>query len=259
MGIQQDLDELERQIAEFEKVLGKRSRPATNNPYDLLAPSAYPHNDDDGDGNEHPYDAQMNELTDGEDDPDVDPDQDELDSGELDDTDDDNDPEPPLSLRNNRQRMGKAYAQVDSATTGTNTPPPVTHKFESKINYIKARDGCSASEAASRARRENPILYEIYLKSGLAKSLAPYSNNYWAAVQDQMRKYALTETVARQRVEQMFGANIPKPDLAKGDTPVTRFHSVGTKIMQKRGIERTEALRLARKRNPRLFAKFQEV
>jgi hypothetical protein len=173
-------------------------------------------------------------------------DPDNMDSGELDASNSDDDQDPELSLTNNRRRMGKRYGQVDSATTGT--------KFEQRVAYVKARDGCSASEAASRARKENPILYESYLKSGLAKG----SNTYWAKVQERML-LGDSQTVAEQKVLHAFGKTLATPDINKSADVVDFMRITDSIMKQHPGLSRVEAMRKARLRNPRAFGRYQNV
>jgi hypothetical protein len=43
------------------------------------------------------------------------------------------------------------------------------------------------------------------------------------------------------------------------DSPVTKFFAITDRIMKSRGCSKVEAMQLARKRNPRLFGRFQNV
>jgi hypothetical protein len=91
-------------------------------------------------------DLPVNALADQDGDSDVEPDPNELDDSELDNTAsnamDDTDPE--LDTTAARRRLGKRYGQ--NSSSGNHA---LTHKFESKVRFVKARDKCTAAVAAT--------------------------------------------------------------------------------------------------------------
>jgi hypothetical protein len=246
------LDKVERAIEDLEAV-HKRSRPSTNNPLDdALMSSAYdsPINDldedDDGDADEAPgYDGEDWDGDDGNGDDDNGDD----DDGDYDEDDDEAAVEHPRHLR----KLAKVYGRTSSTTSGTNTPPPMTHKWAAKVRHIQARDKVTPAEATRRARVENPVLYADYQRSGL-KGNARHQD----LIADEVRK-GFNPTVAAQRVLHLYGS-AGAPDLMKGDTLTTRFMRCVDKVIKRHpGMSRMEAMQAARERNPRLFARFQNV
>ncbi len=121
---------------------------------------------------------------------------------------------------------------------------PTTHKFEAVAQNLAAEHGVPISTATVMARKQFPRLYQSYQQSGLQDNAA---RSHQALVTAEIDK-GFSEVVAKQRVMHAYG-EAPR-DLMKGDTAVTKFMRVTDRIMQKRGVERTEAMRLARKRNP---------
>jgi hypothetical protein len=149
-----------------------------------------------------------------------------------------------------RPNLDKAYG--NSSSNGS--PLPVTSKWEAVVQNLSNEHGIPLSTASVMARKQFPRLYQTYQESGLQGNAA---RTHQALVTAEMDK-GFSEIVAKQRVAHAYGST--PADITKfADSPVTRFNAVVTKLMEERGIERTEALRLARKRNPALFAKFQEV
>jgi hypothetical protein len=249
------LDQVEGVVETLE--LEKRSRPSTNNPLDdALMSSA--------------YDAPVNDLDD-EDLDDSDDSDDEAPGydgedwdGDTDDSDGSEDDEaerrgathttvPIQRGQAGRDVMLKYYGQVDSSTMHSETPPLRHHRFESKIRNIMARDKVQPAEAARRARVENPVLFADYQRSGLQGHAS-----HQALVTAEMRK-GFSRTVAEQRIMHLYG-NTAGPTLTKGDTVTTRFmRCVDTVMKRHPGMSRMEAMQAARERNPRLFARFQNV
>jgi hypothetical protein len=144
--------------------------------------------------------------------------------------------------------LTKAYG--NSSSNGS--PLPVTHKWEATVQNLAAEHGVPLATASVMARKAFPRLWISYQQSGLQDNAA---RSHQALITERMDK-GHSELIAKQQVAHLYGST--PIDLMKGDTPVTRFNAVVTKLMQERGIERTEALRLARKRNPTLFAKYCE-
>jgi hypothetical protein len=187
----------------------------------------------------HEYDDQLDEM-DGDDD-------------DGDDDDDDED-DPELSTSRNRERMFNRGQPEQYQKAYGGSPLPMHHKFETVVQRISSERNIPKAEAAAVARKENPTLFSDYQQSGLQGN----------ATQSQQRLVALevakgfSPEVAAVRVAHAYGV-VPQ-DLAKSanENPVLKFNRVVTKIMEERGVERTEALRLARKRNPSLFAKYCE-
>jgi hypothetical protein len=185
---------------------------------------------------------------------DWDPDDSDDSLGDADEGEDDGDDEfdnpgrRRLLNRGEPMQYQKAYSQ--NASSGS--PLGQTHKFETVVQRISAERGISKTDAAVAARRENGTLFESYQESGLQGNAAA---SHQALVTAQMDK-GHSELIAKQQIAHLYGST--PIDLMKGDTPVTRFNAVVTKLMAERGIERTAALRLARKRNPALFAKYCE-
>jgi hypothetical protein len=167
-----------------------------------------------------------------------------LDDGPLDHGNDD---DPELSTTRNRERLTNRGRPEHYQPIGG------PHKFETVVDRMVRESGGKLSklEAMQQARRENPTLAQAFADSSLSKS-------YRDLVNAEIDR-GFSPLIAKQRVLHAHGNNIAIPDINKGDTPVTRFNAVVTKLMEERGIERTEALRLARKRNPTLFAKYCEV
>jgi hypothetical protein len=231
------LDDVEAvvKMAEVEK----RNRPYY--PADEMA-SAYtaPINDVDADDDDDDGDADEAAGYDGED-------------WDADDdaTDDDDDGDLEDGVEHPR-RVSKVYGRTYSATSGTNSPPPLTHKFETKVREIQHRDGVGPMEAARRARREHPVLHRNYAQSGLMGNA-----DRQALLSAEINK-GFSPVVAAQRVMHLHGS-VGAPDLMKGDTSAVRFMRCVTKIMKRTGLQRTEAMQQARLRNPRLFARFQNV
>jgi hypothetical protein len=154
---------------------------------------------------------------------------------------------------------------------------PNKHKFESKIDFIRDRDGCSKTEAQSRARQEHPTLYADYQQHvanettqqqhtrrggyGLGKRLP---DSFEVLVGKEMIAAGCTEEIAKQRIVQKFGADVLRRRMFKrdgsGETLVTRFMAKVDETMLAEDLyDRSEAMRRVRKRYPHLFGAMQSV
>jgi hypothetical protein len=80
------------------------------------------------------------------------------------------------------------------------------------------------------------------------------------AVADQVAK-GHSLTVAKQIVQHTYGNTLPRSDILKGagDTLVTSFMAKCNQVMVEEGCDRTEAMRIVRKRHEGLFDAFQLV
>jgi hypothetical protein len=153
---------------------------------------------------------------------------------------------------------------------------PNKHKFESKIEFIQNRDGCSKTEAQSRARMEHPSLYSDYQQHvanettqqqhtrragyGLGKRVP---DTFETLVVAEMRK-GCTEEIAAQRVVQQHGSAVLRKRMFKrdgsGETLVTRFMAkVDQTMIEEDLYDRSEAMRRVRKRYAHLFGAMQSV
>jgi regulator of RNase E activity RraB len=138
--------------------------------------------------------------------------------------------------------------------------PPMTHKFESKIAFIQHRDGCTRAAAQTKARLENPTLFQNYQQSGLVGNAADSGQQlttYDKMVRAEIRK-GCSPNVAAQRVSYAH-PDLARQTLAKAAASPVEFMAKVDEAMQANGCSRTAAMQQVRKQFPSLFAKFQNV
>jgi hypothetical protein len=239
--LQEDLDALDAQLAELNKVLDHKLKQD---------------GDDDGNGNGD-YDDQLDAMA-----HDSGSDDDNNDNGD----DDDDDDGIALSTTNNRKRMlnpgrplhyqpdlEKAYG--DNASSGS--PLPVTHRWEALVQNLAAEHGVPLSTASVMARKQYPRLWVSYQQSGLQGNA---SSSHQQLVATEMAK-GLSREIAEQRVMHAHGS--APLDLNKcADSPVVRFMRTVDTIMKRQRqprLTRVEAMRKARLTNPRLFGRYQNT
>lgn len=175
---------------------------------------------DDGDE----YDDQMDDMSD---------------DGDDDDDDDDG----------NSGRYQKSYAQNSSS----GSPLGQTHKFETVTQRIAAERDLPLAEAAVAARKENPVLFANYQQSGLVGNAAA---SHQALVTAAMSK-GHSEIVAQRQALHALGS--PPWGLEKRDDSTVRFMDLVTKVMERDGLQRTDAMRKVRLAHPALAKRFAEV
>jgi hypothetical protein len=143
------------------------------------------------------------------------------------------------------------------------------HRFESRVEYIRDRDGVSKTEAMSRARVEHPVLYTEY-QGWLAdrstsqqhmtrgwQRIGKRGGSFEEMVSDQMIRKGVTAEVGAQRIANLYGYAATRDDnrlfKSSGESIVKRFQAEVAKIMDEDGCDATEATRLARIENPVLY------
>jgi hypothetical protein len=188
------------------------------------------------------------------------------------------------------------HRQVDHPQVVTH---PTWHRFMERARTIAARDACPMTVAMQRARGEmgadhvaelrqpvsavkkfglpkTPPLYphgeaeELLQDSGRKKKKTHMGQrhrrhdqqvkSHEGAVADQVAK-GHSLMVAKQIVQHTYGNTLPRSDILKGagDTLVTSFMAKCNQVMAEEGCERTDAMRIVRKRHEGLFDAFQLV
>jgi hypothetical protein len=180
------------------------------------------------------------------------------------------------SVRPRASARARGYtSQSDTYQTGV-TPTvgePKRHKFDARVEYVQDRDGCSKTEAMSRARQEFPETYRTY-QDDLARQRTSAqrivrgqhflgkrrSTTYEDLVSAEIRKGCNME-VASQRVAQQHGFGAMRNRMfAKGaENVVSRFQKRVDQIAYEDNCGLDEATRKARIENPRLFRAMQSV
>jgi hypothetical protein len=146
------------------------------------------------------------------------------------------------------------------------------HRFESRVEHIRDRDGVSKTEAMSRARVEHPVLYTEYQNFLADRStsrqhmtrghnfIGKSGSSFEEMVSDQMIRKGVTAEVGAQRIANLYGYPGTRDNRmykSTGDTIVKRFQAEVAKIMDEDGCDATEATRLARIENLVLFKALQ--
>jgi hypothetical protein len=210
-------------------------------------------------------------------------DDDDGDDGEDDEDDDDSEPVAKAwhehSNAGSPHRMRGQHVRVQQPETYRLSAAPQPqgrtkrHRFDSRVEHIKQRDGVSKTEAMSRARVEHPVLYSEYQNWLADRSTSRQhmtrghnligkgaSTTYEDLVSEQIAKGCSPE-LAAQRVVQLHGYEAMRNRMfTKTAEDITkRFQREVEKIMYEDGCDATEATRLARIENPTLFKALQLV
>jgi hypothetical protein len=146
------------------------------------------------------------------------------------------------------------------------------HIFDSRVAFIKDRDGVTKPVAMQRARLEYPDDYEDYQKFHAGTSTQEqyarrqgYGNNVAkrepSLVEVEMRK-GVNKEVAMQRLAQRFGFRLfdqPSHLQKRREDLLYTFQKRVDAVMDADGVDATEATRRVRKEDPRLFYALQRA
>jgi hypothetical protein len=220
------------------------------------------------------YDDPSNPSADAADDDDGD------DDGADDEDDDDDDSEVSKAYHEHSNagsphRMRGQHVRVQKPETYrlSATPPPEgpgkRHRFISRAEHIRRRDGVSRTESLVRARQEFPETFTDYQDHLSRRSTRRQhmvrgwenigkSDTFQDHVAAELRKSAgsLTHEMAAQRVAQAHGFRAFDNQMFKGESVVARFESKVNSLIRK-GYDGTTACQLVREAEPVLFKAMQ--
>jgi hypothetical protein len=141
--------------------------------------------------------------------------------------------------------------EADNTVADDNAPGP-THRFESMVLMIRDRDNVPMAEAARRARKEFPTLYDDYQASGGAA----VSKSYSELIADEIAN-GCSDTVARQKIAYAH-PHLARESIAKSAS-VSDFMTRVSEIKKRDGCSRVEAMTRARREDPAAFRRFENV
>jgi hypothetical protein len=184
-----------------------------------------------------------------------------------DDDDDDEDEEDNVAKlggppRYQRETTG-GHQQSNDETNRPGALKTSRHKFVGRVDFVKARDGVSRSEAMSRARNEYPDDYAAYQRLGKStNNISKYAPSTFDQMVEQEMAKGCNREIAGQRVAQLHGFrafdNGSRTVKRRGDL-IYEFQKRVDEIMYKDGVDATEATRRARMEDPRLFRAMQRA
>ena len=206
-------------------------------------------------------------------------DSDDEDDGENDDeSDEDDDGEVTKAYHehsggNSPYRMRGQHVAVNRPDTRriSATPPPEgpgkLHRFISRANFIKERDGISRAESLTRARQEHPTLYTDYQRHLASRTTRQQHmvrgwDKVGKAAPDTFEDLVATEIrkgcppdgrVAAQRVAQQFGFRCFDHELFKGESKLTERFEKRVNALIAEGYTGEDACRLVRQADPLLY------
>jgi hypothetical protein len=145
------------------------------------------------------------------------------------------------------------------------------HRFESRIERIRSRDGVSKTEAMSRARVEHPVLFAEYQDHLARRSTSQQhvtrgwdqvgkrgSETFESLVSEQIAK-GCSPSLAAQRVANLHGYEAMRNSMYKGESRLAdRFQKRVDRLIEE-GYSGTDACQIVRQSDPLLFKAMQIV
>jgi hypothetical protein len=176
----------------------------------------------------------------------------------------------PARMRTSHVRVHQPETYRVSATPQPEGPGK-RHRFMSRVDHIRDRDGVSRTEAMSRARQEFPETYTDYQDHLSRRSTGRQhmvrghnligksaSTSYEALVAEQIAKGCNAE-IAAQRVCQMYGFRALDSQIYKGQNIMDRWQAKVEKLADDYGLSLDDACRELRRADPLLFKALQIV